>query len=167
MKTWPRALGAPEGSSIGEPAGIDSFYSLEYAYGGRRYRSPFFRKIFFQGGFREYADALYERCGNLFGYVFGHGETLAVRREIFLWELEELIGELRLLGASPGRLREFLEDSASPGDPLYGRVLEMIAPPRRERTRVERAVYAFLFKVMGILCLGGVAALLLGYYWPY
>ena len=137
---------------IGEPAGIDSLYSLEYYYGGKRYRFPFCLK-----GRKEYEDALYERYLSLLDHIFFGQDAFPVYRELFLQEMEELVEELKGLGASIQHLKGFLETKGSPDDARFNRILSTIERPRwRWFRKSESSKYSpapFLFKVVGITVL--------------
>ena len=128
--TWPATTPSlpPKGasSSVGELAGDGSFYALEEIYGAGRYRSPFYCKIFSKGGREAYLDALQDRYLAILDYLFFEKETRPFRREIFMLELEDLIGELRALKVSPGHLKGFLDTKGSPGDPVHERILSFI-----------------------------------------
>ena len=152
-------LKAPQGASVGEPAGIDSFYTLEENHGAKRYRSPFYCKMFSKGGRKEYLDSLEYRYLSLVDCIFFERESPPVRREIFLWELEDLIDELRGLTVSQEYLREILETKGSPGNPIYERVLAMIESPRQRRKESRYTGSTFVLKLVG-----GVALVIVAFY---
>ena len=155
-----RILNPPGRLAIGEPGGIDSFYTLEDLYGARRYRSPLYCKIFSKGGRKAYLDALQYRYLSLLDYFFFEKESRRLYRELFLQELEDLIGELRLLKVPQGHLRGFLETKGNGGEPLYDKILSMIENTGREgREGIWRFPKGFLFKLVG-----GTGVVLLAFY---
>ena len=132
-------------NSIGEPAGIDSFYTLEEIYGAKRYRNPLYCKMFSKGGRKAYLDALRLRYLTLLDYLFLEKESRTFRRELFLQELEVLIGELKQIEPSCGYLQDFLKTKGSEGGPVYEKIWLLLEGSRKQK----KSSYSILFTMLG------------------
>ena len=145
-----------DSKTIGEPVGVDSLYSLAEAYGAKRYQSPFYFKVFSQGGRQSYLDSLLFRYLSLLDYLFFQEESKSYRKKVFLLELEDLIHELKALKVPRKNLQGFLETKGKPEDPLYQEILATIEDhPQKYLEAMPRP--SFLFKAIMLILLAGLA----------